>query len=219
MLPFISYLAGKVYPTLCPHWTPLNHLSTGQEFYPWARSFSSPAARQIHGRCLPCPSPPQFCFLSWGQAFTHISISNARVLYFIKVTFVSPRKVWSLLRGGASAEPCFFHLPAFPGHAKKAASSQGMRQIARAPESVLSAADISLECTKPCCTLFQAGKSGSAFFLIFCLNPSIRLHLHTNSDPRYWALRGPYVCLSLGPVGFFEHQTWLSNSGYASQQV
>lgn len=82
MLPFISYLTGKVHPTLCPQWTPLKHLTPGQELYPWPRSFSSPAARQIHGHCLLCPWPPQFVFPSWRQAFSHISISNAKATLF-----------------------------------------------------------------------------------------------------------------------------------------
>lgn len=144
-----------------------------------------------------CPAPDLHSSVSYlgDKLVATFPFLMQKLLYFIKVTFVSPRQVWGLLRGGASAEPCLLHLPAFPIHAKKAASKPGLRQTAHVSGSVLSAADISLACAKSCCTLFQAGKSGFCFFLIFCLNPSIRLHLHTNSDPRYWALLGPYVCL------------------------
>lgn len=214
MLPFISYLTGKLYPALYLHQTPLKHLSPGQEFYHWPCSFSSTAARQIHGHSPPCPWPPQFCFLSWKQACSHIFISNAKATIFHQSHFritqagMRPPNRKGICRAWPPPLTCF------PYSCQESSFKPGMRQTAHVSGSVLSAAGISLECAKS-----KLGNLSSALFLYFAwVLPSgfISTQILIPDIELCW---GHKSACALSPVGFFEHQDWLSKSGYASQQV
>lgn len=124
MSPCISDLTGKLHPTLHPHRPPLDRAQVGSYHRP--------------NGCLPPPlgesCPDTGLHIPVPSFLPKFPFQMQKLLYFIKLIFVSPKKVRGLLRGG----PCLLHLPALPVHAKKATSNPGMRQTVR-PRTILSA--------------------------------------------------------------------------------